>query len=56
VEQLRLPAVPEEERLVVPPVVVDPERREAVVVLMAQALVAVNEAHADRRRDDRASR
>ena len=55
-EQLRLPAVPEEERLVVPLVVVDPERREALVALMARALVAVYEAHVDRRRDDRASR
>jgi hypothetical protein len=56
VEQLRLPAIQEEGRLVVPLVVVDPERREALVALMAQALVAVHEAHADRRGDDRASR
>ena len=55
-EQLRLAAVREEESVAVPPIALDPERREAVVALMAHALVKVHEAEGDRRSDDRASR
>jgi hypothetical protein len=55
VEQLRLAAVREEESVAAPPIALDPERREAVAVLMAHALVKVHEAQGDRGTDDRAS-
>jgi hypothetical protein len=56
VEQLRLAAVREEETVAAPPIALDPERREAVAVLMARVLVKVHEAQGDRGPDDRASR
>lgn len=54
-EQLQLLAVREEEAVAVPPITLDPKRREAVIALMAHALVKVHEAQGDRRSDDRAS-
>ena len=54
-EQLLLVAVREEESVVAPPIALAPKRREAVVALMAHALVKLHEAQGDRGTDDRAS-